>query len=426
MKLTSKSSSDFDHNIGCDDVGGGENSAFFQYPNNAEMHQPQQHQYVSPSKLLPSNNNGNNNINNDNIAEDGDDDDMSIDSRLFDLAPSSDSADNNSIITATNNKEFISQNNRWTSHDDDVNWSILSNAFFVAGGLVYIIGTSWDYALFASIQNIPNENLNNLDLHTILSTPQYIVYQSIWVLGPTIYFANAVIDVKWALIVRNRDARRRHLKKLLLDIPNIDNDDDDDGITTSGGKRRKKKRSTTRSRLKAAAIILRPKVLLNRMRRHIGHRRQLSAATTFGMGAFLGILAADCNILVTDSALGKNNEDIGSALSYWSSLLESASIHMYLVSAIFALWQSPWATKRASVVVTASTGLPWYSNVENLETLGDVFFGAASMIDVILCDASIDDGILLLPILSACLWTVDALLYLRGDFAMLYQHQIMS
>jgi hypothetical protein len=416
MKLTSKSSIDID-NIGFDDGGGGENSAFFQYSNNAEMHQPQQHQYVSPSKLPI------NNSNNDNIVEDGDDDDMSIDSRLFDLAPSSDSADNNSIITATN-KEFVSSQNRWTSHDDDVNWSILSNAFFVAGGLVYIIGTSWDYALFTS-SNIPNESFNDLDYHTVLSTSQYIVYQSIWVLGPTIYFANAVIDVKWALIVRNRDARRRHLKKLLLDIPNIDNNDDDDGITTSGGKR-KKKRSTTRSRLKAAAIILRPKVLLNRMRRHIGHRRQLSAATTFGMGAFLGILAAVCNILVTDSALGKNNEDIGSALSYWSSLLESASIHMYLVSAIFALWQSPWATKRASVVVTASTGLPWYSNVENLETLGDVFFGAASMIDVILCDASIDDGILLLPILSACLWTVDALLYLRGDFAMLYQHQIMS
>ena len=231
--------------------------------------------------------------------------------------------------------------------------------------------------------------------------------------------------------MRNRDARRRHLKKLLLDIPSIidndDNDDDDNGVDTINGtgKKKKKKRSTTRSRLKAAAIILRPKVLLNRMRRHIGHRRQLSAATTFGMGAFLGILAAVCNILVADSSLGEN-EDVGSTLSYWSSLLESASIHMYLVSAIFALWQSPWATKRASVVVAASTGLPWYSNVENLETLGDIFFGAASMIDVLLCDVSIDDGILLLPILSACLWTVDALLYLRGDFAMLYQHQIMS
>ena len=42
----------------------------------------------------------------------------------------------------------------------------------------------------------------------------------------------------------------------------------------------------------------------------------------------------------------------------------------------------------------------WYSNVENLETLGDIFSGAASMIDVLLCDVSIDDGILLLPILD--------------------------
>ena len=457
MKLTSKSSGDID-NIGCDD--GGEDSALFQYSNKRDdddrgglarvMHhrqqqqQPQQHRYVSPSKLLPPNNYNNNNIiNNEHIVEDEDDDDISIDSRLFDLAsPSGDdshAADHSVSIatntTATNNKEFITQNsnNRWTSHDDDVDWSILSNAFFVAGGLVYIIGTSWDYAIYNNNEsggnNVDIDTELVLDLHTILSTSQYIVYQSIWVLGPTIYFANAVIDVKWALIVRNRDARRRHLKKLLLDVPNIiDNDDDNDnGVDTINGtgKKKKKKRSTTRSRLKAAAIILRPKVLLNRMRRHIGHRRQLSAATTFGMGAFLGILAAVCNILVTDSSLGEN-EDVGSTLSYWSSSLESASIHMYLVSAIFALWQSPWATKRASVVVAASTGLPWYSNVENLETLGDVFFGAASMIDVLLCDVSIDDGILLLPILSACLWTVDALLYLRGDFAMLYQHQIMS
>ena len=48
----------------------------------------------------------------------------------------------------------------------------------------------------------------------ILSTSQYIVYQSIWVLGPTIYFANAVIDVKWALIVRNRDAHWGRMKTL--------------------------------------------------------------------------------------------------------------------------------------------------------------------------------------------------------------------
>lgn len=453
MKLTSKSSSDID-NIGCDD--GGEDSALFQYSNKRDddrsglakiMHhrqqqqwQQQQHHYVSPSKLLPPNNNNNNNNNENNIVEDADDDDISIDSRLFDLAsPSGDdshaadySISSATITTATNNKEFITQNNnRWTSHDDDVDWSILSNAFFVAGGLVYIIGTSWDYAIYNNERGNIDINAELLNLHTILSTSQYIVYQSIWVLGPTIYFANAVIDVKWALIVRNRDARRRHLKKLLLDIPNIidnDDNDNDNGVNTingTGKKKMKKKRTTTRSRLKAAAIILRPKVLLNRMRRHIGHRRQLSAATAFGMGAFLGILAAVCNILVTDSSLGEN-EDVGSTLSYKSSLLESASIHMYLVSAIFALWQSPWATKRASVVVASSTGLPWYSNVENLETLGDVFFGVASMIDVLLCDVSIDDGILLLPILSACLWTVDALLYLRGDFAMLYQHQIMS
>ncbi len=70
---------------------------------------------------------------------------------------------------------------------------------------------------------------------------------------------------------------------------------------------------------------------------------------------------------------------------------------------------------------SSPVGVPWYSNVESLETLGDVFFGTASLIDVVLQDVTVDDGILWLPILSAVLWTVDALLYLRGDFASLYK-----
>jgi hypothetical protein len=213
-------------------------------------------------------------------------------------------------------------------------------------------------------------------------------------MGPVVYFLNSVIDVKWALIVKERDVRRRHLEKLLVEMPE-----------TPLGKR------SGRGRIKAA--LMRPKMLLKRMRRHIGHRRQLGAATTFGMAAFLGIIAAVCSLLATDTSLSQ-----GDYLSEWAATLESASVHMYLVSAIFALWRSPSANVSSG---SSQAGVPWYSNVEYLETLGDVFFGSASFIDVVLQDSTVDDGILWLPIISAVLWTVDALLYLKGDFASLYK-----
>jgi hypothetical protein len=278
---------------------------------------------------------------------------------------------------------------QWISLHDDVDWSILSNAFFVAGGLIYVIGSCWDYAMYSAAAN-PED----LDLHSILRIQEYVIYQAVWIMGPLVYFLNSVIDVKWALIVKERDARRRHLEKLLVDMPD-----------TPLGKR------SGRARIKAA--LMRPKMLLKRMRRHIGHRRQLGAATTFGIAAFLGIIAAVCSLLATDTSLGQADY-----LSDWAATLESASVHMYLVSAIFALWRSP----TANVSVSSSlAGVPWYSNVESLETLGDVFFGSASLIDVVLQDATVDDGILWLPIISAVLWTVDALLYLKGDFASLYK-----
>jgi hypothetical protein len=278
------------------------------------------------------------------------------------------------------------------SLEDDVDWSILSNAFFVAGGLVYVIGTTWDYAMFSAAADP-----DNLDLHSILHAHEYVIYQMVWIMGPLVYFLNSVIDVKWALIVKERNSRRRHLEKLLIELPDTPS------------------RRNRRSRIKAA--LMRPKIFLNRIRRHVGHRRQLGAATTFGMAALLSIIAAVCSLLASDTSLGESDY-----VSDWASTLESASVHMYLVSAIFALWRTPaFFPGKDSSSDSAVSGVPWYSNVESLETFGDVIFGMAAVIDVVLEDNTIDDGIFWLPVISAVLWTVDALLYLRGDFASLYK-----
>ena len=61
------------------------------------------------------------------------------------------------------------------------------------------------------------------------------------------------------------------------------------------------------------------------------------------------------------------------------------------------------------------TSIPWYSDVGPLETLGDALFGISSVVDVCLQDANVDE-IYWWRVASSLLWTVDALLYLRGDF----------
>jgi hypothetical protein len=63
--------------------------------------------------------------------------------------------------------------------------------------------------------------------------------------------------------------------------------------------------------------------------------------------------------------------------------------------------------------------IPWYSDVGSLETLGDALFGISLVVDVCLQDANVDT-IYWLQVSSLLLWTVDALLYLRGDVVGFY------
>ena len=63
--------------------------------------------------------------------------------------------------------------------------------------------------------------------------------------------------------------------------------------------------------------------------------------------------------------------------------------------------------------------IPWYSDVGSLETLGDALFGISSVVDVCLQNANVD-AIYWFQVASLLLWTVDALLYLRGDVVGFY------
>ncbi|KAL3786984.1 hypothetical protein HJC23_005495 [Cyclotella cryptica] len=334
-------------------------------------------------------------------------------------------------------------------------------------------------------------------------------------MGPLTYLLNSVIDVRWAWKVRGRDGRRRELEKLLLssqsggddggggkkkkkrngsastgaamedtdsttelyergdmEIVPYDNDglssplynvlessslsiptndDVNNNATPHRGRRRRRRKLHLRKMLVSPT-----KKIFHRMRKHMGHRRDLLAAITFGMAAALSVAGAICYLVSTQGEFSfvlhssrdgyvLIDEDV---LAGWAGGLEKGSIHMYLVSAVFALWRNPWkktgcgsgsggATATATAQYNGGRNHPtssssWFqtwiitpisrpfNDVDSMETVGDVFFGIASVVDVILEDSTLDDNVLWWPIVSAVLWTLDALFYLRGDFVTLF------
>ncbi len=375
---------------------------------------------------------------------------------------------------------------------DDMQWSFWSNTFFVGGGVFYLIATGWDYALYT--------NNPDFDIDSAMGVSKRALYDVVWLMGPLVYLINSVIDVKWALKVRKRDQRRRRLEKLLLrerqyqgiEVSVLEEEPSNElvdmeqerlslqselalaptsptivnHLSVSGElippsqlqNRISSKEKFLRNKLRFQTAIVHPtKKLFRRMRKHMGHRRELAAAVTFGLAAFcsvggavLGMIATNNDVSFTfgaDDGFIVNNE----VLQLWAGTLENWSIHIYLLSAIFALWKNPCSTGTGTgapsggaesnpVLVVTSRASPdisesWcrrnfirpFNDVDSLESLGDIFFGVASVVDVILQDSTADDNILWWPIVSAWLWTLDALLYLRGDFVSLYiRREMMS
>lgn len=146
--------------------------------------------------------------------------------------------------------------------------------------------------------------------------------------------------------------------------------------------------------------------VMAKLRRHFGHRRDLSSATTFGIAAIFG----------TASAVGWASGSMSEDTVY---KLELVSIHVYLLSAVFALVGRRQETRRLKF-----TGiLDFFEDAQAMESVGDMLFGIASIVDVVLDDFTFDDDNPWWPIVSAVLWMADALFYLRGDFVVLYRKQ---
>lgn len=278
----------------------------------------------------------------------------------------------------------------------DVTWSILSNAFFVSGGMLYIVGSAWDWKLQGA---------------SVDEGMQQLLYKSIYVLGPLVYLLNAVVDVAWAVKSNKKNKQRRAMVNPRFSGQNtvdaVSSDDKAAEIAANMSLLEGKEADLAHGRPTGARknLKIRPEKIVRRLRRHFGHRRELSAATAFGIAAVLALAAA-----IIDLLQPYNDQTVGQ--------LFGVSVHMYLVSAIFSM---PCGRKgAASSDAPDATKLRCQENAESLETFGDAFFGIASIVDVILFDFHFDDDILAWGVVASSLWLADALLYLRSDFVTLY------
>ena len=190
--------------------------------------------------------------------------------------------------------------------NDDVVWSLASNSMFVSGGLLYVAATSWDMHTTVTAEGS--------------SAATWFWYNVLWTLGPLVYLLNAIVDVCWAWRVKQRQKDQKQHRPTF-------------SKTCSGKKKRR-----------------RTKRILKRIRKHMGHRRELSAAVTFGIAAALSLLAM-CVGFFYDTD--------------WVDKLDFLSVHCYLLSAIFAL-----CGRRTKPTATAADWSSLWSSADRLEDMG--------------------------------------------------------
>ena len=90
-------------------------------------------------------------------------------------------------------------------------WSVQSNVCFVAGGLIHLEGTSWDYAMYNHRMGDDDDDSPASPTSDLLERWEcYVAYQLLLILGPSVYLLNSVEDVEWVLRARRRERDRRH------------------------------------------------------------------------------------------------------------------------------------------------------------------------------------------------------------------------
>jgi len=260
----------------------------------------------------------------------------------------------------------------------DLKWSLLSNTFFIFGGFYETLNAIWDIVdINGQFDNNPSRKIWSILRITVV------------LLGPIVYCLNSIVDITWAMRVEQRQDRRQQLDELQIDL--IAPDKDVEVV----------ERQDSKGEMKSVRLRLpfEPHNVWRRLRRHIGHRRALSAAVAFGVGAILEFVT---------SYLGEFSSTISEEGLH---VFDALSVNAYVASAVFALTEKGDKRKLK----------PWtemWNDAPRLESLGDILFGVAMTVDFSICYLHLNEwgsvGFLW-PLISALLWQFDALCYLRAD-----------
>jgi hypothetical protein len=259
----------------------------------------------------------------------------------------------------------------------DLHWSIISNSFFIIGGICYVILTAWDCLMKWDRDEATNPS-NNL------------LYISLDVFAPTVYLINSIVDICWAEYNRLQQRKKRSLTKVWESF-------------------RIQLHGTTSIHDDAEPANHQCKChWWSRIRKHAAHRRTLAAAFTFGIAAYLGVIAAVLRNwympTITDAA------DLDRWVRYLDCI-DQWTDHINVGSAIISMTGK---RNRSWFAPSDPNSTSWFQDSERLIDFGDLLFLIGSLMDAVLTDFHLDH-LLIVPVLSSLFWMIDGFLYMRSD-----------
>lgn len=234
-------------------------------------------------------------------------------------------------------------------------FSPICDSLVVVVGLMQLIVALFDYASY----NTHLESSNSKHWRCIL-------FELLRVFGPVVYLQSSAIDLKCE-----------------LDINDDETDDDD------------RKYSSRRNKRSRNAFLY--------------CRSELVAAATAVIAAILCVISAICRALTLSSDIEEVQEN--HSLSDFTAALETASVHLYLVSAMLTVWRGPFGSRVRYC--------PSYFTNAYVGTLGDATFGVASIIDVYLHYSSFTFSAKWY-VVSAFFWTCSSWCYVIAKRMKLY------
>ncbi len=277
----------------------------------------------------------------------------------------------------------------------DLFWSMLSDSFFILGGLSYIVLTAWDYYIYKNTSsNDDNNNNNNV------TNRWYIAMD---VIAPTVYLLNSIIDIQWAEAVRRRLLNKQGMTKIW----------DDARLQLRGLSFTSSSVTSTYDYSNETDVrFCFGCTWCHRFRKYAAHRRTMMAAVSFGIAASLAVVAAILRNFYRSTFQSEydNVRETSPWVGSADSILDALSDHVYILSALFSMTgkrHRPWL---ASLDPHTSLG----NDSERLEDLGDLLFLIGSVSDATLSDLQLKH-LALLPILSSIFWMIDGCLYMRSN-----------